>query len=311
MRDNLFGLPIQYEPWNKESYLPLYIANNYEFFGLVIGKRHCIVIKPKEELATLPALKKQIAKIQEIDHEPVVLDLDSVTFYRRNSLVENNIPFITPKQIFLPFIGTMLTNDNEIEIKSDKFVVSTQQLFLFYMYNNKKRFYVSDAINVLPFTSMTLTRAVKQLESTNMFFVTKDGVRKVIEAKYTRKELFEKAKPFLLSPVRKWGYIDKKDVTEDMVFAGETALSKKTMLNLPKLITYAIWSKNFDQRKLTDELVDTQKQVRLELWSYNPKQFSKYNTADNLSVALSFTNINDERLEEAVEQLIKEVFEND
>lgn len=311
MFENLFGIPFKYEIWNKQSSLPLYIANSYDFCGMVIGKKHCITIKPRGELAALPALKKQIAKIQALDNVPVILDLNGISFYRRNSFIENNIPFITPKQVFLPFMGAMLTNENEAEEEIDKFVFSTQQLFLLYLYSNKKKFYVSDATKTLPFTPMTLTRAVKQLKATGLFLVTKDGVNKVIEAKYNRAELFEKAKKFLLNPVRKWGYIDKKEVTSDMVFAGETALSERTMLNPPKLITYASWNKNFDKTKLKNELIDSEKQVRLELWAYDPKLFSSENTADSLSVALSFEDNYDERLEEAVEELIEREFEND
>ncbi len=66
---------------------------------------------------------------------------------------------------------------------------------------------------MLPFTAMTLTRAVKQLEATDLFLVAKDGVNKFIESKYKRDELFEKAKGYLMTPVRKAGYIDKTQVT--------------------------------------------------------------------------------------------------
>ena len=99
------------------------------------------------------------------------------------SLIENNIPFITDKQVFLPFIGTMLTDEKELAKLTGKFVYSTQQLFLFYLYNKKKRLYISEAGKVLPFTAMTLTRAVKQLEATDLFLVAKDGVNKFIESK--------------------------------------------------------------------------------------------------------------------------------
>lgn len=73
---------------------------------------------------------------------------------------------------------------------------------------------------------MTLTRAVKQLETTDLFLVAKDGVNKFIESKYKRDELFEKQSIFDDS-CSKTGYIDKTQVTENMVFAGETALSEK------------------------------------------------------------------------------------
>ena len=113
---------------------------------------------------------------------------------------------------------------------------------------------------------------------------------------YARNELFEKAKVYLTTPVRKEGYIDKTQVTENMVFAGETALSEKTMLNPSRVVTYAISEKDYDKTLLIDELIDPDKQVRLELWAYNPKQFSEDNSADGISIVLSFGDTNIEKL---------------
>ena len=312
MRESVFGVPIKYETWNKQDSLPLYIAGSYDFHRAYIADKRCIIIKPKEELAALRALKKQIAHIQEADNVPVVLELSSISFYRRKSLIENRIPFISEKQAFLPFIGAMLMDEKKPEKKMEKFVFSTQQLFLLYLYNKKKRLYVSEATKSLPFTAMTMTRAVKQLETADLFFVTKDGVNKVIESKYERSELFQKAKQYLATPVRKAGYIEKSQVTSDMVYAGETVLAEKTMLNPSKVITYAVSDKSFDKKLLSDELIDPEKQVRLELWAYDPKMFSKDNAADNLSVALSFKDNSDERIEKAAEELLEgELEEND
>ena len=304
MLTDVFGLPIKYEAWNHQDSLPVYIAGSYDFRTAYIGGKRCIMLIPTEELATLPALKKQIAKIQQIDDNvPVVFELTAASNYRRKSLIENNIPFITGKQVFLPFIGTMLTDEKESPKLAKKFVYSTQQLFLFYLYGMKKRLYISEAGKELPFTAMTLTRAVRQLEPTDLFLVAKDGVNKFIESKYNRYELFEKAKVYLSSPVRRAGYIDKAQVTEHMVFAGETALSEKTMLNPSRVVTYAISEKDYDKTLLTEELVDPDKQVRLELWAYDPKQFSKDDCADDISVVLSFGDTDDERIEEAVDEL--------
>ena len=303
MLTNVFGVPIKYEAWNHQDSLPVYIAGSYDFCTAYFGNKRCIMLIPTEELATLPALKKQIAKIQQVDNVPVVFELAAVSNYRRKSFIENNIPFVTAKQVFLPFIGTMLTDEKESQKIMEKFVYSTQQLFLFYLYSTKQRLYISEAGKSLPFTAMTLTRAVNQLEATDLFFVAKDGVNKFVESKYSRYELFEKSKIFLKTPVRKAGYIDKTQVTENMVFAGETALSEKTMLNPSRVVTYAISEKEYDKTLLTEELIDPDKQVRLELWAYNPKQFSEDNSADDISVVLSFEDINDERIEEAVEEL--------
>ena len=165
--------------------------------------------------------------------------------------------------------------------------------------------YISEAAKILPFTAMTLTRAVKQLESTGMFITSKDGVNKIIESKYERIDLFKNGKKYLLNPVIKSGYIDKEDITDDMVYASETALSEKTMLNPSKVVTYAIEGKKFDKKMLIDELIDPQKQVKLELWAYNPKLFSNDKTVDNLSLILSFEKNNDERIEEAIDEILE------
>ena len=303
MLTSIFGISIKYEAWNYQDSLPVYIAGSYDFRTACIGNKRCIMLTPTEELVTLPALKKQIAKIQQIDNVPVVFELATISNYRRKSFIENNIPFITAKQIFLPFIGTMLTDEKEPKKMTGKFVYSTQQLFLFYLYSKKKRLYISEAGKVLPFTAMTLTRAVKQLEATGLFLVAKDGVNKFIESKYSRYELFEKTKVYLTTPVRKAGYIDKTQITENMVFAGDTVLSEKTMLNPSRVVTYAISEKDYDKTLLTKELVDPDKQVRLELWAYNPKQFSENNSADDISVVLSLGDTDDERIEEAVNEL--------
>ena len=303
MLTSVFGISIRYEAWNRQESLPVYIAGSYDFYTAYIGNKRCIILIPTEELATLPALKKQITKIQQIDNVPVVFGLAAISNYRRKNFIENNIPFITDKQVFLPFIGAMLTDEKEPLKQIEKFVYSTQQLFLVYLYSKKKRLYISEAGKVLPFTAMTLTRAVRQLEATDLFLVAKDGVNKFVESKYNRYELFEKVKVYLSTPVRRTGYIDKTQVTENMVFAGETALSERTMLNPGRVVTYAISEKDYDKTLLTEELIDPDKQVRLELWAYNPKQFSEDNSADDISVVLSLGDTNDEMIEEAVDEL--------
>lgn len=305
MFTNILGIPIKYEQWNKENALPLYITGSYGFQTAIIDKQRCIMLTLTDELTTLPALKKQIKKIQEVDNVPVVLALSTVSSYRRKSLIENKIPFITEKQVYLPFMGALLVNQKEPEKEIKKFMFSTQQLVLLYIYNKKKKLYMSEATVMLPFTAMTLSRAVKQLEAVGLFKVTKDGVNKVIEARYENWELFEKMKKYLSTPVRMTGYLEKSNLTKDMVIAGETALAEKSMLNPGGITTYAVYTRLFDKKNLMNELVDPDKQVRLELWEYDPKQFTDENIADSLSIILSFGDSNDERIEEAVEELLE------
>ena len=305
MIDHIFGLSIRYEPWDNKSILPLYIVNSYQFYAAYIENIRCIVIKPIEELPTLPSLKKQIQKMRVIDDVPVVLYSKTISFYRRKSLLENHIPFMTDKQVFLPFIGTLLADEKETEKIKDKFVYSTQLLFLAYMYNHEKKVYVSDLSKNLPFSAMTLSRAVKQLEMTDLFLVYKDGVNKVIESKYSYKELFERIQHHLLTPVRQVGYMDQSLITNYMVLAGEIALSEMTMLNPSRLRTYAVYEKDFDKTQLIDELIDPDVQVKVEIWAYDPHLFTHTNIADTLSIVLSLKENKDERIEEVLEDILE------
>ena len=202
-----------------------------------------------------------------------------------------------------------MVEQKEPEKEIDKFMFSTQQLVLLYFYNGKQRLYMAEATEKLPFTAMTLSRAVKQLESVGLFTITKDGVNKVIEAKYENALLFEKIKKYCSSPVRTVGYLEKSNLTEDMVLAGESALSEKTMLNPSRVATYAIYRKLFDKKQLMKELVDPDKQIGLEVWEYDPKQFANNNVADSLSVVLSLADTKDERIEESIEELLEKEFE--
>lgn len=305
MKTDVFGLTINYKSWDKKQALPLYVAGNYEIDEAIVSNNRFIVMSPIGDLPTLPAMKKHIEKIQKIDDVPVAFYLKNLSDFRRKGMLESNIPFMTEKQVFLPFIGTLLMEEKNNALYKEKFMFSTQQLFLMYLYNRQNKLYVANVGKKLPYSAMTLSRAVKQLEASDLFLVYKDGVNKVIESKYDRRELFERAKPFLLDPVRKYGYIEKSRIDENMVLASESALAKNSMLNPSKLITYAIDEQKMDINQMGNELVDPNKQIRLELWGYDPKLFSDDNVADGLSVALSLREIVDERIEEAIDECIE------
>lgn len=56
-------------------------------------------------------------------------------------------------------------------------------------------------------------------------------------------------------------------------------------------------------------MVDPDKQIRLEMWEYDPKQFAKEKVADSLSVVLSLADNENERIEEAIQELLEKEFD--
>lgn len=70
---------------------------------------------------------------------------------------------------------------------------------------------------------------------------------------------------------------------------------------------YAYFGKISDLRG-TDALVDSE-QTKVEVWQYNPALLSmREGISDPLSVAVSLRDVDDPRVEQAIEEAINEVF---
>ena len=59
---------------------------------------------------------------------------------------------------------------------------------------------------------------------------------------------------------------------------------------------------------MTSSLQDSKRQVTVEMWRYNPRKLSLRNTVDELSLALALRKDTDERVEEAVEEMLNELW---
>ena len=59
---------------------------------------------------------------------------------------------------------------------------------------------------------------------------------------------------------------------------------------------------------MTNSLQSSQAQVAVEMWRYNPRKLSTQNVVDELSLALALREDADERVEEAVEKMLNELW---
>ena len=59
---------------------------------------------------------------------------------------------------------------------------------------------------------------------------------------------------------------------------------------------------------MTNSLLNSQVQVAVEMWRYNPRKLSMRNIVDELSLALALREDADERVEEAVEEMMNELW---
>ena len=292
---DILGLTINLKKWNKEKQLPLFILNDFLVQKAIINDIECLSLTPKGDMPTLPAFKKQISIIKEIENIPIFLQLDVISSFRRQNLLENKIPFILKgKIVYLPFMATYLTNTQYEDKNVEKISLATQLLFTWILYQNANKYYVSDAVKSLGFSNMTLTRSYRQLCTTQLFEEHKDGRKIFLTTNLSKVDLFNKMRPYFRSPF--------------MIPAGVFAFSQYTYINPPNLKTYAIEKKHIKNIKLQRECYSYDDQVGLQIWKYNPLLFGQNNNnIDIVSLIISLLeNAVDERLEKEIKKFLKE-----
>ena len=116
----------------------------------------------------------------------------------------------------------------------------------------------------------------------------------------------------MISPVLKRVYADGKTILNVGIKSGYTALSQLTSIVDDSIQTYAVSKKTYKSiesncRESSDMFSLNDKIVKIEVWKYDPMILRVDNCVDRLSLYLSFANDNDERTEESLEELMKEI----
>ena len=301
------GLNITLNDWDKANDIPLFVSNNFDIKRACINGIDCLCLIPYDSLPNVDALKKQIKYIQNVDNLPVFLQLDNISTFRRDNLIENDIAFILKDQmVFLPFMMTLITNKNfNVVEKIDKLTTTAQLLFIWILYQDSDKYYISEALEPLNTTNMSLTRAYRQLAATGLFNEHKGGRKIYLTSDLNKIDLYMAMKPYLKSPVIKEKYIFTKDLNCQMYKAGDSLLSDLTFISQPRLPVYAVYKNNMKDVATQDELIQYGLQVKVQIWDYNPLIFSKDNKAiDNISLITSYLDDDNERIEKEIEQLL-------
>ena len=191
------------------------------------------------------------------------------------------------------------------------------QLFLtqiLYLYSKRvkiggeQELSTSQAAKNLELTPTSISRASRQLEEMGLLHIRKVGVQRIMQSEDSPKTLFQKAGDKLLNPIKRTVYIPKELVGTELLESGYSALAEYSMLNTPNVRCYA--AERISQWKdvMTNSLQNSLVQVAVEMWRYNPRKLSTRNIVDELSLALALREDADERVEEAVEEMLNELW---
>ncbi len=289
--------------------LPLVYHARYTFFRVETNNLLWIAIRPKQEVG-LVTLRKDRARIEKLAGLNCAIFLNATTFYIKEKMIEEGIPFVLKdKQVYLPFIGCLLSHENEREIPPVHLIsYLTQKLIFVAIYERWEMVTVSAAAEKLEVSKMSVSRCFDEIEYLNVNIIGRKGKSRVIIIPSDIEKLWNDMQLILRNPV-----IARYELREDIQLqkkAGISALCEYSLLSDNEYPTYAITKK-----EITDTGVKKMKQVHpgeeigcvvLELGYFI--DFKKKKIEDPLSVALTLTETEklEERIHISIDEMLKE-----
>lgn len=290
--------------------MPNYLYDRYRFQRVKLDGKDAVFVYPKTELDSISAVKKHVSRIEQAEEAPAVLVPDNLSYRQKEYLLRDHIPFIVEgKQIYLPFMALYLQERGTGEKQAfTALLPSAQVLLLYFIYRGCRETLTSDAVQDLGFTSTSISRACRQLETLGLIHTEKQGIQKAMLSDKSPKELFDKAGDHLINPIKRTIFVHKTEICEDLLLSRYAALSEYSMINPPVVEYYAASSIAVWEKDSSAKLLDPKDQCAVELWRYDPRRLGTGRCVDRLSLALTLRDDNDERVEEAVGEMLAQVW---
>jgi len=289
--------------------LPLAYKGRYSFYRVETNGNLWIAIRPKNDVS-LVMLRKDRAKIEKVAGLNCAIFFDSTSFYIKEKLVEEGIPFVLKeKQVYLPFIGLLLSSENKRDIAPVHLIsFLTQRIILIAIYEKWENVTVSEAAVKLGVTKMSVSRCFDEIEYLSIDILGTKGKSRVITIPADKKKLWDEIQGILRNPV-----IARYELAENIQLekkAGVSALCEYSLLSDNAYPTYAITKK-----EIAEIGIKKMKQVHpgeeigcvvLELGYF--VDFENKGAEDPLSVALSITEREkqDERIGISIKEMLEE-----
>jgi DNA-binding MarR family transcriptional regulator len=300
----------------KAKNLPLYLKGNYDFFSVDIFGNKIILVEVKKNTRITPdQLKKQGNLLSQLMNAPIVFVFDKLESWLRKRLIEKKVGFAEPfQQLYIPDLLIQIKDTKRKDLSyttlTNKLKPPTQCLLLYHLQKEplgQKLF--QQIASILNYSPMTITRAVKELENFELAEI-KAGKEKSLHFKSQGRPLWEKALPYLDTPIRETWLSDRFITNEHCRFSGDTALSMYTMIAETNQKIQAIGKEAFRFLKNHSEYKDLNKDYgdfKLEVWHYDPTLLSNNGKVDRLSLFLSMRIEQDERVQASLENLLNDI----
>ena len=278
-----------------QKILPIVIKSNYDCYSAAImGIDICLCFAKDEKSITPSKIQLHLQMLAQLINKPCIIVLKDIPSYNIKRLIDQRVNFIIiGKQMYVPSLmldlRKMPAKDKDIK---DQIPPLAQCMILYVLQGKNLIATISEITELFGVSYSTANRAVRWLQSKGFIFTGRKN--KNIQFLFLGNELWDKALPYLISPIEKT--IKVNTLPTNTLLSGKYIISDNNK-------TFAI-SKDVSK----DISEDINGQFTVDIWKYNPMILSKDKKhVDYLSLYLSLRDNTDKESSSIANKLIKEV----
>ena len=265
--DAVFGEAHSFEAFRPS--LPLFL-DRYSFYRTkVLGVQLVLAVVDRDE--QMPLEYRDVGeRLADKIGMPVAFVFEALPTNKRNALLRHRVPFVIPgRQFFLPPLFELREREPREIVAGERLHFPAQAVLLRELVaGDVASQSLKDLGALLGFSAMSMTTAANELKAQGLAEIS-EGMPRHVVFPIRGKELWEKARVHLASPVKRRVYLSEDRA--GLPVAGISALASRSMLNPDRQVTRAIGEADYKGclPLKTVETLDEAVSV-LEVWGYDP-----------------------------------------
>ncbi len=297
--------------------LPFHINAAFRFHQTKLLDRDVIIAEATDaSIVTTKQVSTQFQIVRKILERPVVLLATLIPAVTRKRLIEKGVDFIVPdKQLFLPsLLVDMRETFQRPNVQTGRMLPSAQVIVLYKILHRSEKLEqlsFKELAERLQYSPMAITKAVRNLVYHQLCEVS-GGKAKYLHFHFSVPELWNRASPLFVAPVSKRLYLDVLPRGLSFLKSSFSALPDYSDVSESGQEYVALYMGLFHGLPNKEKLVgmnDREGRYCVELWKYDPRILtgtsSTVRSVDPLSLYLSLRSNQDERIETALDDIIR------
>ncbi|MBR5703809.1 MAG: hypothetical protein IKX45_06115 [Bacteroidales bacterium] len=299
------GIQIPLRKWAKNELkgVPAIYSFNYRFYDFFFKGIQMILLQSVKKHDTPKTCRTIADHLEKLFGCSVVFYSDNIVYYERKRYIEHGVFYISgERNAYLPMLVSSPVSKRKAPTRLS---AAAQYLILYHLQvESLEHKPLSNLAETLPYSYVSIAKSVQNMEELGICRCERDAAgSKSIDFGFAGKDLWEKAKPFMCSPVKERYYCTGLPEGHFPI-AGISALSAHSHLSPDPEKTFAVYAMKWKKEQF-ENLNTFEGPYIVEFWRY-PIIGNK--TVDKLSLYLSLENDPDPRVKKEVDFVFDSVW---